>query len=233
MKHIVTLALVLFSCNTIVAQPTIDATSMNTIETSFKRMMLSLDQNKQQQFRYSLMIIALDDAELKDVVAISNNQNKLCEFILTGLKKVDGSTANEIMTLASSERYSDSRELVNAFHNVSASEKKPEKPMSWKSYRTYTGSGIKNTSKFTVASDEWKIVYRSEVSNDVLGGAGHIFQVFLLQPNQAEWESDIVINEVNKKVIEGEANIYKSGTFYFKSNSANGDWEIRVMIPEE
>jgi hypothetical protein len=79
---------------------------------------------------------------------------------------------------------------------------------------------------------QWRIDYSSEASNDVLGGAGHLFQVFLLKPEQETWQGDIVINEVNKKTIEGETHIYKSGTFYFKSNSANGDWEIRVMVPE-
>ena len=103
----------------------------------------------------------------------------------------------------------------------------------WETVKTFQGSGIKNTERFTVNSSEWKIYYFSKESNVGMEGAGHIFQAFLLAPGQELWQGEIVANEANKKTIKGETYIYKSGTFYFKSNSANGDWEIRIMVPKK
>ncbi|MCW9708097.1 hypothetical protein [Fodinibius salsisoli] len=102
----------------------------------------------------------------------------------------------------------------------------------WKTIETFEGSGISNTAPFTVNSEEWKIEYSSTASNPVLKGNGHILQVYLLKPGQETFEGEIVANEVNKENISGESFIYQSGRFYLKSNSANGDWEIKVMVSE-
>lgn len=100
----------------------------------------------------------------------------------------------------------------------------------WTTVQTFSGSGMKSTQPFTVNSDEWRVIYSSEASNSGMGGAGHIFQLFLLEPGQEDFEGDIVANDVNKRSISGDSYIYKSGRFYFKSNSANGDWEIEVQV---
>ena len=103
----------------------------------------------------------------------------------------------------------------------------------WETLETFTGSGTQNTSPFAIESNEWKIVYESNATHEEMGGAGHIFQLYLLEPGQEEWEGDIVANEANKVNISGESYIYNSGRFYFNSNSANGDWEVKVMVPNE
>ncbi|MBE9048507.1 hypothetical protein IQ255_29695 [Pleurocapsales cyanobacterium LEGE 10410] len=102
----------------------------------------------------------------------------------------------------------------------------------WETVYRFTGSGMKNTAPFTVNSNEWKVVYRSVASSSLMGGAGHILQIYLLRPGQEMFEGDIVANEVNKTTISGESYVYKSGRFYFNSNSANGNWEIEVQVQQ-
>jgi len=103
----------------------------------------------------------------------------------------------------------------------------------YKVIKTFSGSGIQNTAPFTVNSNEWKVEYKSTANNTALGAAGHLLQVYLLEPGQQLYQGQIVANQANKKVIEGESYVYKSGRFYFNSNSANGDWEIKVLVPLE
>lgn len=100
----------------------------------------------------------------------------------------------------------------------------------WTTVERFSGSGTKNTQPFTVNSNEWRVVYESNASNSGLGGAGHIFQLFLLKPGQEMFEGEIIANETNKQSISGDSYVYKSGRFYFNSNSANGDWEIEVQV---
>jgi hypothetical protein len=102
----------------------------------------------------------------------------------------------------------------------------------WKTVERFSGSGTKNTQPFTVNSNEWRVVYESNASNSGMGGVGHIFQIFLLEPGQEMFEGEIIANETNKQSISGDSYVYKSGRFYFNSNSANGDWVIEVQVKQ-
>lgn len=107
-----------------------------------------------------------------------------------------------------------------------------QKDEDWKTIKTFSGSGTKNTSSFSVSSPEWRVIYESKATMSGLNGSGHIFQLYLLRPGQKMYEGEIVANVANKKSIEGKSSFYETGKFYFKSNSANGDWNIKVQIQE-
>jgi hypothetical protein len=101
----------------------------------------------------------------------------------------------------------------------------------WKTVEKFSGSGIKNTPAFTIDKSEWRIKYQSEGNSYAKEtGAGHILQLFLLKPGEELSESEIIVNQVNKPKISGDTYLYKTGRFYIKSNSANGDWEILVQV---
>lgn len=102
----------------------------------------------------------------------------------------------------------------------------------WTTIQRFSGSGMTNTEPFTINSSEWRVLYSSEATQSGMAGAGHILQLYLLEPGQELFEGEIVANEVNKQSISGSSFVYKSGRFYFKSNSANGDWEIEVQVKQ-
>lgn len=103
----------------------------------------------------------------------------------------------------------------------------------WRTIHTFEGSGIKKTAPFTINSTEWRITYESKATMaEDMGGAGHIFQLYLLEPGQSMFMGEILANQVNKVFIEGNSYVYKKGRFYFESNSANGDWIIKVQIKD-
>lgn len=98
----------------------------------------------------------------------------------------------------------------------------------WETVETFKGSGITNTAPFTIDDTHWRINYES--GSDM--SAGHIFQLYLEQPNKGS-SFNIIANQTNKKGISGKSNIYDTGTFYLKVNAANGDWEIKVQVPKD
>ncbi|TYP95424.1 hypothetical protein LX73_0727 [Fodinibius salinus] len=104
----------------------------------------------------------------------------------------------------------------------------------WETVENFSGSGIKNTAAFTINKSEWRIKYKSEGNSFVdETGAGHVLQLFLLKPGENLSEGEILVNQVNKPKISGDTYLYKTGRFYIKSNSANGDWEILVQVRKE
>ena len=102
----------------------------------------------------------------------------------------------------------------------------------WDTIETFSGEGITNTEAFTIDVSEWRVVYESEATGFAgeEGGAGHIFQLYLQQPNE-EFGMDILANQTNKRLINGKSSVYKDGRFYFKVNASNGSWNIKVQVP--
>lgn len=104
----------------------------------------------------------------------------------------------------------------------------------WQTVETFSGEGITNTEAFTMNESEWRVVYESEATGfaSESDGAGHIFQLYLEQPND-EFSMDILANQANKRFIDGKSSVYKSGRFYFKVNASSAKWEIKVQVPSE
>ena len=104
----------------------------------------------------------------------------------------------------------------------------------WQTVETFSGEGITNTEAFNMNESEWRVVYKSEATGltSESDGAGHIFQLYLEQPND-EFSMDILANQANKRFIDGKSSVYKSGRFYFKVNASSAKWEIKIQVPSE
>lgn len=92
----------------------------------------------------------------------------------------------------------------------------------WQQVMRWTGSGIKQTETFPVASREWRITWKS--SNEAFPGAG-ILQIFVYDES-----GGMVSLAANKQGTGSDVSYVRAapGRFYLMINSGNLDWDVTV-----
>lgn len=92
----------------------------------------------------------------------------------------------------------------------------------WQVVKRWTGSGIKETETFSVASREWRISWTA--SNEAFAGAG-ILQVYVHNER-----GEMVSLAANKQGTGGDISYVRAppGRFYLTINSGNVNWDVTV-----
>ncbi len=91
----------------------------------------------------------------------------------------------------------------------------------WRSVKTWTGSGIKETEGFDIQSREWRVSW--ETKNEAFAGAG-IFQIYVHND-----KDELVSLAANKQGTGKDVSYVRGkGRFYLKINSGNVDWSVTV-----
>jgi hypothetical protein len=93
---------------------------------------------------------------------------------------------------------------------------------SWQQVKRWTGSGMKQTETFSVASREWRITWTA--SNEPFAGAG-ILQIFVYDEN-----GGMVTLAGNKQGTGSDVSYVRNppGRYYLMINSGNVDWDVAV-----
>jgi len=94
------------------------------------------------------------------------------------------------------------------------------KPKTWQPIKTWTGSGIKQTETFYVASSEWRISWQT--SNIRYAGILQIF-VYDDKGNLVSLAANVMGESSDASYIHGGP-----GKYYLDINSCNEDWKIVV-----
>jgi hypothetical protein len=92
----------------------------------------------------------------------------------------------------------------------------------WATVVEWSGSGIKETETFQVASREWRIAW--ETRNEAFKGAG-IFQIMV-----HDEAGKLVTLAANKQGVGKDVSYVRSGPgkHYLMINSGNVDWTVKV-----
>lgn len=91
----------------------------------------------------------------------------------------------------------------------------------WRTVRSWSGSGIKETETFAVTSREWRVNWRS--ANEPFPNAG-ILQIFV-----NDEDGNMVTFLANKQGPGSDVSYVRGkGRFYLHINSANVDWNVTV-----
>lgn len=95
-------------------------------------------------------------------------------------------------------------------------------PAAWQPIKRWTGSGMKQTETFSVASREWRISWKT--SNEAFAGAG------LLQLLVYDDGGNLVTLAANKQGIGSDVSYVrgKPGRYYIMISSANVNWDVTV-----
>lgn len=103
---------------------------------------------------------------------------------------------------------------------VAVAKKRPE--ATWQKVKSWQGTGIKNTEPFIITGSQWRIIWSIK---DTTGFDASLLQIFIYKVG-GELPLDLAANAMGTK--NDTSYIYKSGKFYLKINSANGNWRITV-----
>lgn len=96
----------------------------------------------------------------------------------------------------------------------------------WTTTQTFTAAGNKETSTFTVASSEWKLVWSCNPSSSAFGEYNVIVRIYDADDTSV---NKLVINEICKVGnAQGETEIRRSGNFYFDI-IATGEYTLKVQ----
>lgn len=98
----------------------------------------------------------------------------------------------------------------------------------WQTVTAFEGQGTKNTHPILIMPDEWRLKWETESDYS----SGQIFQVSLQKPSQNS-PTENLVNVSNQGNASDVTNVYQSGEYYFRVNSANVDWKLIVQFPSD
>lgn len=129
-----------------------------------------------------------------------------------------------------------SQEETGVIEKKSKALPRPKREKTWKTIKSWEGTGMKKTEEFTIVSKKWRINWKSRVT-EVLkkmaeetgmgGGPGHIFQLAVYTPG-SDFPEEMLANVANMVEAGDVSYMYKSGIFYLEIDGANGYWKVTV-----
>ncbi|MCC7302335.1 MAG: hypothetical protein IT233_06815 [Bacteroidia bacterium] len=97
----------------------------------------------------------------------------------------------------------------------------------WVKIKSWKGTGIKKTEKFTIKEGDWRIVWNFSSPQDMT-----VFQIAYYKSGSEEPE-DYVANVSNELKGGDTSYVHTTGEFYLEMNAANCNWKVSIEEEKE